>query len=245
MAVKIAICDDEVQFADQLETMVRELSKELQVTIDTEVYKDGSELLEYIGQGERFNLIFLDVEMKPMDGLTAAREIRKTDQQVLIIYVSSHEHYMQESFEVGPFRYLVKPVDKAMLEKYLKCAYNDIEGDRDDRSEIYHIKIGKVTYKLNLKEVLYFMSDKRKIIIRTTKEDGDITIYKQLNEVEKELKQSRDTFIRLQRSYLVNYRYVKKLSPSTALMTNGDEITISEDRRKEVSEIYCEIGGRW
>ena len=60
--------------------------------------------------GILFDIIFLDIEMGQEDGITVARRIRKIDKKVLIVYVTSHENYMMESFEIRPFRFLVKPV---------------------------------------------------------------------------------------------------------------------------------------
>lgn len=57
---------------------------------------------------DNFDVIFLDIEMGQADGITVARKIRETDKNVLIIYVTSHESYMQESFSVRPFRFFGK-----------------------------------------------------------------------------------------------------------------------------------------
>lgn len=108
--LKIAICDDDVKMTGRLDTVLEEIAKRNFVKIDTEVFLDGGELEKAVEEKMYFDIIFLDIEMGDEDGITAARKIRETDRNVLIIYVTSHESYMQESFSVRPFRFVVKPI---------------------------------------------------------------------------------------------------------------------------------------
>lgn len=110
--LKIAICDDDVKMTGVLDTVLEEIAKRNFVKIDTEVFLDGGELEKAVEEKMYFDIIFLDIEMGDEDGITAARKIRETDRNVLIIYVTSHESYMQESFSVRPFRFVVKPIEE-------------------------------------------------------------------------------------------------------------------------------------
>ena len=110
--LKIAICDDDVKMTGMLDTILEKIAKRNFVKIDTEVFLDGGELEKAVEEKMYFDIIFLDIEMGDEDGITAARKIRETDRNVLIIYVTSHESYMQESFSVRPFRFVVKPIEE-------------------------------------------------------------------------------------------------------------------------------------
>ena len=116
--LKIAICDDDVKMTGRLDTVLEEIAKRNFVKIDTEVFLDGGKLEKAVEEKMYFDIIFLDIEMGDEDGITAARKIRETDRNVLIIYVTSHESYMQESFSVRPFRFVVKPIEEKILERY-------------------------------------------------------------------------------------------------------------------------------
>ena len=70
---------------------------------------------EHIRAGERYSLIFLDIEMELVDGISAARLIRETDRSVLFIYISGYDSYLKELFEVEPFRFLSKPLEKELF----------------------------------------------------------------------------------------------------------------------------------
>ena len=114
--INVAICDDDVATTGNLETMLQEIAKRNFVQTEMEVFWDGKKLIKAIENGTYFDIVFLDIEMGQEDGITVARRIRETDKSVLIVYVTSHESYIQESFEVRPFRFLVKPVGEERLE---------------------------------------------------------------------------------------------------------------------------------
>ena len=85
--LKIAICDDNSKFTGEIETLVFQESQKLGIRVETEVFSDGKNLLKSIQDGENYQLIFIDIEMEQVDGITAARHIREIDRTVLLIYI--------------------------------------------------------------------------------------------------------------------------------------------------------------
>lgn len=121
--VNIAICDDDVKFAGRLEEMLIDYAKKCQIKIKIEVFLDGLELLESIkNQKELYDIIFLDIEMKDLNGIEVAKKIRSFDERCLIIYVTSYQSYAIEAYEVQPFRFIVKPINESILYKYWEAA---------------------------------------------------------------------------------------------------------------------------
>lgn len=92
--LKIAICDDDLGFTGSLENLVLEESRSMGLRVDTDVFFDGNILLKSIQSGERYGLIFIDIEMEQVDGISAARKIRETDRSVLLIYISGYDKYL-------------------------------------------------------------------------------------------------------------------------------------------------------
>ena len=185
--------------------------------------------------GGGFDIIYLDIEMDKEDGISAAKRIRVYDKNVLIIYVTSHENHMKESFAVRPFQFLVKPVNENQMESCFMAAYEDIcSGDFYFRYSYQHIN-----HKVPIRDILYFESNKRKVYIVT--EEEILELYGKLNEIENRLKECKASFLRVHQSYLVNYKHVKGQSYDFVVMDNGKKISISEDRRKMISEQYCSM----
>ena len=118
--LRIAICDDDSKFTGEIETLVIQESRKFGIRVETEVFSDGKTLLKSIQDGEHYQLIFIDIEMKQVDGITAARHIREIDRTVLLIYVSGYDKYLKELFEVEPFRFLSKPLNPSQFARYFK-----------------------------------------------------------------------------------------------------------------------------
>lgn len=231
--IKIAICDDDIIITGRLETMLCDIAKKRFIPLDTDVFWNGKHLVEAVENGACYDIIFLDIEMGHEDGITVARRIRETDKNVLIIYVTSYESYMQESFSVRPFRFMVKPVEMVKMVDCFVAAYEEISSaDSYFRYSYRHLNC-----KVLLKDVYYFQSRRRKIYIVTEK--GILEFYGKLSEVEESLKTSKGIFLRLHQSFLVNYKHIEGLAYDFVIMDDGKRIPISEDRRKQISEQYC------
>lgn len=231
--INIAICDDVVATTGKIETMLHNIAKRNFLQMDTEVFWEGEHLADSVEKGDCFDIIFLDIEMGQEDGITVARRIRKTDKKVLIVYVTSHESYMKESFEVRPFQFLVKPVSEKQMEVCFQAAYEEISS----ADSYFRYNYQRVNYKIPIREILYFKSNRRKIQIITEKESFEL--YGKLNDIEESLKCSKAAFLRIHQSFLVNYKHVDGLGYDFVVLDNGKRISISEDRRKQISEQYC------
>ncbi|MBD5393135.1 MAG: response regulator transcription factor [Lachnospiraceae bacterium] len=238
--LRIAVCDDDRQFAAKLENMVRQQAGKMQLNIETESYSDGDALVADIRKGYRYELIFLDIEMEKVNGISAARSIRELDRSVLLIYVSGYEQYLKELFEVEPFRFLSKPVDDSKFQRYFQEACNRIVED----NAFFQFTFNKNICRVELRNIVYFESHGRVIHI-ILKDRTEECFYGKLNDVEKEMEESSHCFLRIHQSYLVNYSYIKRMSFSDITLTTGQgrEITlrISEDREKKVRRQLCGI----
>ena len=231
--LNIAICDDDIQTTGEMECLIQRISKQNFVDIETEVFWNGESLVNAIIKENKFDIIYLDIEMEKEDGISAAKRIRMYDKNVLIIYVSSHENHMKDSFSVRPFQFLVKPVSEKQMEICFKAAFDDI----NDTDFYFRYSYKRINYKVPVRDILYFESNRRKVSIVTERDTYEV--YKKLNEIENSLKKCKMSFLRVHHSYLVNYKHVDGLAYDFVVMDNGKKISISEDRRKMISEQYC------
>lgn len=83
--LNIAICDDEISVTGKLDMLLEKIAKKNFVDIEVEVYLDGTELAKAVEEGERFDIIYLDIEMQKQDGITSAKRIREVDKNVCYI----------------------------------------------------------------------------------------------------------------------------------------------------------------
>lgn len=233
--LNIAVCDDDIPTTGRLEMLIEKIAKQNYIDVEIEVFWDGDTLADAVAAGNSFDIIYLDIEMKREDGISAAKRIRVFDKNVLIIYVTSHENHMQESFAVRPFQFLVKPVNEKQMEACFLAAYEDINNE----DFYFRYSFQRVNHKVPVRDILYFESNKRKVFIIT--QDEKLELYGKINEIESSLKNCKVSFLRVHQSFLVNYKHVKEQAYDFVIMDNGKRISISEDRRRMISEQYCSM----
>ncbi len=107
--IKIAVCDDEKAAVSKIVNYVREYERENNIPMSIDEYDCGEKLVLV---RERYDLIFLDVEMGELDGIDAAAQIRQTDARVQIVYVTSHPTKMKFAYKVHAFDFIEKPFNK-------------------------------------------------------------------------------------------------------------------------------------
>lgn len=242
--IRIAICDDDKTTTTIIEEMLCKIGKEQNLKIECGIFFDGSTLVEHIRQGTYYDLIYLDIEMKNVNGISAAEVIREMGIPALIIYVSNYEKYLKELFNTEPFRFLSKPIDPDIFQSVFLAAYKRIR----QRAEYFSFTYNKTLVKIPLSRIHYFESSNRVIYIHLAgnfKSEnpefnrGEHKFYGKMNDIEAKLSYSNSRFIRIHQSYLVNFDYIKSMDFYTITMSDGTTLQISEDRQKNVRTQFC------
>lgn len=232
--IEIAICDDEIVITSKIENILEELSEEMGIKVEIDVFYDGKTLVNYIKDGKKYDLIYMDIEMREQDGISAAREI---DKNVFLIYITSHESFAKDVFELNAYRFITKPIDLGIFRKYFEAVKDELT----IRPQYFRYQYNKVVYRISLDEIIYFQSDRRVTYIIT--ENGSKKCYGKLNDIECRLLQSNIVFFRIHQSFLVNPQYIIAYFYDSMELRDGTTLSISENRRKKVSELFCTFKG--
>lgn len=108
--MKLAICDDEIVFRKQLIESIDKYYKNYS-NLDIYEFSSGEELLESYDSGAVYDIVFLDIEMKDINGLDTAKIIRKYRRNEIIVFLTSHTKYAIDGYEVNALRFLEKPIN--------------------------------------------------------------------------------------------------------------------------------------
>lgn len=222
--MRIAVCDDELHCRRQLADAVDGITKSLDVI--TIAFESGTELLQAFGKNP-FDLVFLDIEMPGMDGITLARELRRLSSDVPVVFLTAHIEYALEGYEVNALRYLTKPVQPEKLREII-----DHVTARMQEQRTLWIKTDSGDIRLPVSEILCLEAQNQNILIRTSK--GEYTVRYNLSDYESEL--SGDGFFRVHRSYLVSLRRVRKVGKGEVVLDGGVHVPVSRSREKELKD---------
>ncbi|WP_216697218.1 LytR/AlgR family response regulator transcription factor [Anaerostipes faecalis] len=230
----IAICDDAQDFVQHLKTMLNQYADEIGEEIKVTVYYDGLELIEEYDT--TIDLIFLDIQMNGVDGLKAAEQIRKKDENVGIIFLTSLKQYALEGYKYQAVNYIVKPM------KYirLKVELNRWKEKYRKKNPYIVVRNDNGSFKIDLTTLHYAETYKRNLLLHT---DGkDIICYKNMKELEKELEPYG--FFRCHTGFLVNMAFVKRVEKLDVELTSGEVVYVSKPKKKEFMEALAGFWGR-
>ncbi|MCM1287778.1 MAG: LytTR family DNA-binding domain-containing protein [Clostridium sp.] len=231
----VAICDDEIDELGRLEKILEAIATKNGICVEIEDFLSGEKLLKQMRDNKvRYDLIFLDIEMEHLNGLDTAKQIREMDEQVCLIYVTGFESYALEAYEVHPYHFILKPVSVEVIEKCFLKVYKNIS----DEACYFEFQYKRIYYKLPVRNIILFESDKRRIHIYLA--DGTVcTYYDKLGLIEAKLQNVN--FWRIHQSYLIHAKYIRYKAFNYVVLTNGRKIFISEHRRKEINEKYLKM----
>ena len=160
--IKIAVVEDESMYADQLREYLEQYERENGETFEITVYSDGDEIVhKYKAQ---FDIILMDVEMKFMDGMSAAEEIRKVDTEVVIIFITNMAQYAIRGYAVDALDYVLKPVSYFAFSQRLARAIGRMKR-REQKLLTVNIKGG--TVRLDVSNIYYIESQGHNLIFHT------------------------------------------------------------------------------
>ena len=151
--INIAIVEDEAMYAKQLQEFLQQYQKENGEVFNITVYSDGDQIVhKYKSQ---FDIILMDVEMKFMDGMSAAEEIRKADTEVVIIFITNMAQYAIRGYAVDALDYVLKPVSYFAFSQRLNRAISRMK-KREQKVITVNIKGGAV--RINIANIYYIES---------------------------------------------------------------------------------------
>ena len=231
---RIAIVEDEAAVREQLAGYVQRYTRQYGTPFEVTEFADGMEIME--DYRPQFDIIFLDVEMKHLDGMETARRIRERDGGVLIVFITNMAQYAIRGYAVGALDYVLKPVPYFAFSQQLRKAEEQL---RRRARHYLALPVEGGMRRLDSSLIYYLESEGHRVHFYT--EEGDFVAAGTLKAFEEKL--ANRPFARCNSGYLVNLAQVKGVQQGM-VQVGPYELQVSRPRRKAfLAALADHIGG--
>ena len=229
--LSIAVVDDEKAFSDRLCRFIDQYTARNGIQANVTRFEDGMDIAEDFKS--KWDIIFLDIQMKLLDGLATARRIRACDSDVIIIFVTTMAQYAINGYEVDAFDYVLKPLEYPQFELRMKKAVKEVE-KRKNHTFIY-LKKWNDWVKVSTDDILYVEVNGH--TLKYVTEDETYEKRAKISEAEEEL--SGQPFSRCNLSFLVNLKRIDRISKDTVII-GPYQLPISRNRKKDFLQAFTD-----
>ncbi len=227
MKYKIAICDDINADRQYVLEMVNRWAASAGHAVHSDTFTSAESFLFRYADESDYDILLLDIEMGEMNGVELAKNIRKINDSVQIVFITGFPDFIADGYEVSALHYLMKPVSEEKLHAVLnKAASNLAKAEKRlcitfDRQTDY-IPLSKITYIEAQKQYIMIYTEGKAYRMKSSLADAEL----QLDEY----------FFKCQRSFVINLRYVKRIKSDCVVLKNDEEIPISRGMAEKIGK---------
>ena len=216
MKYKIAICDDSDADRQYVLNMVDRWAASAGHVVHTDTFTSAENFLFHYAEESDYDILLLDIEMGAMDGVTMAKQLRKSNDTVQIVIITGYSDYISEGYEVSALHYLMKPVKEGKLFSVLDRAIEKISKNE----KIFNFEINGEMIRIPIYQIRYLDVLGNYVTIHGIKE---YTVKMTLSEFEKMLD---DRFYRVGRSIIVNLTLITRVTKTEIKLNDGTSISV-------------------
>lgn len=232
MNCTVAICDDTAADRDYLQTLVKRWAADRGHRVELTLYPSAESFLFRYAGDKDVQILLLDIEMGPMDGVSLARTLRKENDAVQIVFITGYSDYIADGYEVEALHYLMKPVKEEKLFAVLDRAVEKLHSNqRTLLLELPGEVVRLPVYQIRSAEV---QGNYVTIHAKT-----DCTVKMTLSELEAQLD---DNFFRLGRSALVNLGCVTRVSKTAVTLNDGTVLPLPRGAYERINRAIIQRG---
>lgn len=230
---RVVICDDEATSLQINEILTEQILEEEGIEYEITTFDDMRVMTEALSSDDAaFDVLLCDILAVGMNGIQAAKELRRLGERLPIIFISSTAEYALDGYSVSALRYLQKPIDVDKLREALLEAYQTAQG-----GGTLSVQVADRFYKIPFSEIEYLESQGRDTDVVTLKEV--IRVHMKFSDMEKKL--PADMFLRCHRSYIINLAQAADLARYRFLTKKGVEIPVSQQQYNDTKQKFIKF----
>lgn len=228
--IRVIFCDDELPLIQRYIKLFENIQKKIKEQICIEIYTRGEQVLFHISERpDSLAVLFLDIQMPGIDGISTAKSLRNMGCFAEIIFLSGFKQYVFESFEVHPFHYLLK--DSIKPKHFESVFFKALRKYKQSREHYYSFRTSDSFVHLDIASIL-FIEVYQKIITIHCREQ-DYSFRGAISKLHKEF--IPHGFLKISQSCLINYDYLDYIKDGTAYLSTGESLPISRRYRKDLN----------
>lgn len=219
--MKIAICDDEIKYINDVEKHLNQYFSEHGLSLTLFEYDNGADLLN---ANIEFDIVFLDIEMPGINGIELGRKLQESNPDLVIIYITAYNHYLDDALDLGITRFFDKPIDS---KRFYKGLDRSIEKLNQTKAEIRLMDPDNGVDTIKIDDIIYLEIMQRKTKIVTK----DKTYYSKSNLNDWRERLNKSYFESPHNSFIVNTNHITNFGKDHIIL-DGDHLVPIAYRKK-------------
>lgn len=225
MNCTVCIVEDNAADAAYFSAMVRDWAAAAGITVRISTFPSAEAFLFWYEEAPALDILLLDVEMGPMNGMQLAKQLRDCQETAQLVFVTGYPDFIGEGYEVGALHYLLKPVSPQKLAQVLGRAVDSLA--RQEKRLC--VSFDRQTRFVPINDILYLEAQKQYVLVHAVGET--LRTKASLSEM---LPQLDEYFLQCQRSFIVNLWQVQQVNSDCLLLKNGERVPISRGMARTV-----------
>lgn len=228
-----AIVEDEHEILRYMQNrMMKEFAdRNLSVAFDS--FPCGERFLPMLEEHYHYDMVFLDIEMPGVDGITVCRRIREIAPETLVVFISNKEELVFQTFEVQPFRFIRKSQFDVLAPSLADSLSQELLRRNPSMLKIVEHLSGDV-YSFDISTIRYIEAQGKQCRIVTG--STDTVVRCRLMDLEEQL--AGHSFLKPHRSYLVNCRYIFHIGKTEVLLTDHSTVPMSRGKQDAIKQQF-------
>lgn len=232
MTFSVAICDDSAPDRAAVQTLLAQWAAQRDLTVAPDIFASAEQFLFHYEDNPQYDLLLLDIEMCGMDGVTMAKNVRKRNELVEIVFITGYSDYIAEGYEVGALHYLVKPLQPEKFFSVLDRAF----ARRQRNARCLTLEHGGTLERIALAEIRYLDVQHNYVTVHAAR---DYTVKRTLKDMAAEL-DSR--FFSVGRSLIVNLHCVRRVTKQEILLADGTRLPLPRGAYEALNRAIIQEG---